>query len=439
MKRPRIAVIGAGPAGLTCAWRLKQNGFDPMVFEALHQPGGRARSLFDAGAVHDLGAWTFTSHGPVLRLVHELGLTKELVSIPATLGRPVNGKLMVADLQKPLSLIGTVFNLEEMFSAAKMKWMARSRMHDGSDETARNWISRHFSKSYERHVLEPLAGLYFLQDLDTLSRNALVGTMRYVSTVTLHSFRSGMGYLTSFLAGWLPVRYGAKVDHLKVEGDGILISSNGVVEKVDGVVVATPLPETTRLLKDYLPKDALKAASEWRYARVLVVRLLLKGRWPKIALQVFPPRDGGKLSCGFTMERAKYADRVPEGYELVSMFAKPDRVDSLASRSDQELAGLFSSELERWLAIPNKCVERYWVERWRHAAAFSDPGVKARLVRLEKGFDVLLQSAPIWAAGDFRGISGLSGAVQSAEHAAMACFKYAKWNRWGTIKKLELL
>ncbi len=401
-----------------------------MVLEALDQPGGRARSLFDAGAVHDLGAWTFTSHGPVLRLVHELGLTKELVSIPATLGRPVNGKLMVADLRKPLSLTGTVFNLEEMFSAAKMKWMARLKMCDGSDETARNWISRHFSKSYERHVLEPLAGLYFLQDLDTLSRNALVGTMQYVSTVTLHSFRSGMGYLTSFLAGLIPVRYGSKVDHLKAEEDYILINFSGTVEKVDGVVVAVPLPEAMKLLKDHLPKDVLKAAVEWQYARALVVRLLLRGGWPKIALQVFPPRDCGKLSCGFTMERAKYADRVPEGFELVSMYARPDRVESLASMSDQELAGLFSGELERWLAIPNKCVERYWVERWRYAAAFSDPGVGKRLVRLEKGFDDLARMAPIWVAGDFRGISGLSGAVQSAEQAARDCSNY---------KNLELL
>jgi protoporphyrinogen/coproporphyrinogen III oxidase len=427
MKKSHIAVIGAGLAGLTCAWRLKQKGFDPVVFEATVQPGGRARSIHEEGAVHDLGAWTFTSHGSVIPLVKELGLIQEMVSIPATLGRPVDGKLKVADLRKPLSLIGTVFNLEEMYSAAKMKWISRSRMHDGSDETARNRISRHFSKAYARNVLEPLAGLYFLQDLDTLSCNALMGTMRYVSAVTLHSFRSGMGYLTSFLADRVPVCYGAKVDHLKVGEDGILINSNGEDKKVDGVVVATPLPEAIKLLKNYLPGDALKAASEWEYARALVVRLLLRGRWPKIALQVFPPRDNQGVCCGFTMERAKNADRVPEGYELVSMYARPDCVKALTAKSDKELAGIFSNELERWLAISNKCVEKYWVERWRYAAAFSDPGVGKRLVTLEKGFDDLARMVPIWAAGDFRGISGLSGAVQSAENAARACLNFTKW------------
>jgi protoporphyrinogen/coproporphyrinogen III oxidase len=427
MKKSHIAVIGAGLAGLTCAWRLKQKGFDPVVFEATVQPGGRARSIHEEGAVHDLGAWTFTSHGSVIPLVKELGLIQEMVSIPATLGRPVDGKLKVADLRKPLSLIGTVFNLEEMYSAAKMKWISRSRMHEGSDETARNRVSSYFSKAFARNVLEPLAGLYFLQDLDTLSCNALMGTMRYVSAVTLHSFRSGMGYLTSFLADRVPVCYGAKVDHLKVGEDGILISSNGENEKVDGVVLATPLPEIANLLKDYLPDDALKAATEWNYASALVVRLLLRGGWPKIALQVFPPRDHQGVCCGFTMERAKNADRVPEGYELVSMYARPDCVEALTAKSDKELAGLFSDELEQWLEISNKCVEKYWVKRWRYAAAFSDPGVGKRLVRLEKGFDDLAHMVPIWAAGDFRGISGLSGAVQSAENAARACLNHTKW------------
>ena len=428
MNRTRVAVIGAGTAGLTCAWRLKQMGFDPVVWETTSCPGGRARSIHEAGAVHDLGAWTFTSQGAVYRLVHEIGLTGELVSIPATLGRPVCGKLMVADLGKPFSLLGNVFNLQEMLSAAGMKWMASLKMKNRSDETAGNRISRYFSKAYAHNVLEPLAGLYFLQDLNTLSHSALLGTMQYVSTITLHNFRSGMGYLTSYLAGNVPVRYQSKIDCLKVEKEGILISSNNNTEKVAGVVVATPLPETARLLKDYLSKDALKAGTEWQYARALVVRLLLKGRWPKIALQVFPPRNDGGLSCGFTMERAKNAERVPEGYELVSMYARPDRVDILSSKSDKELAGLFSGELKRWLGIAHNSVERYWVMRWKHAAAFCDPGVKNRLARLKKGLDELARVAPIWVAGDFLGISGLSGAVQSAEQAARDCSSYRKWN-----------
>lgn len=36
----QVAVIGSGPAGLTCAGDLVKNGFDVTVFEALHEAGG---------------------------------------------------------------------------------------------------------------------------------------------------------------------------------------------------------------------------------------------------------------------------------------------------------------------------------------------------------------------------------------------------------------
>jgi len=53
---PRIAVIGAGSAGLSCASELLLRGYDPVVFEASHRLGGRCSSRntrigwFDDGA-----------------------------------------------------------------------------------------------------------------------------------------------------------------------------------------------------------------------------------------------------------------------------------------------------------------------------------------------------------------------------------------------------
>ena len=39
-KGHKIAVIGSGPSGLTCAGDLAKMGYDVTIFEALHQPGG---------------------------------------------------------------------------------------------------------------------------------------------------------------------------------------------------------------------------------------------------------------------------------------------------------------------------------------------------------------------------------------------------------------
>lgn len=39
-KNQKVAVIGSGPAGLTCAGDLAKLGYDVTIFEALHEPGG---------------------------------------------------------------------------------------------------------------------------------------------------------------------------------------------------------------------------------------------------------------------------------------------------------------------------------------------------------------------------------------------------------------
>ena len=40
MNGKKVAVIGSGPAGLTCAGDLAKLGYEVTIFEALHQPGG---------------------------------------------------------------------------------------------------------------------------------------------------------------------------------------------------------------------------------------------------------------------------------------------------------------------------------------------------------------------------------------------------------------
>ena len=39
-KGKKVAIIGSGPAGLTCAGDLARKGYDVTIFEALHKPGG---------------------------------------------------------------------------------------------------------------------------------------------------------------------------------------------------------------------------------------------------------------------------------------------------------------------------------------------------------------------------------------------------------------
>ncbi len=75
---PRIAVIGAGLAGLNAAYTLKKLGHRAEVYEAAKRMGGRVYTVKDAlapGLVTDIGGeWVNSNHEESISLAEELGL-----------------------------------------------------------------------------------------------------------------------------------------------------------------------------------------------------------------------------------------------------------------------------------------------------------------------------------------------------------------------------
>lgn len=80
---PRIAIVGAGLAGLTTAYRLTQAGYSPVIYEGSNRLGGRCYSgYFKDGEVYEHGGELIdTSHADIISLIMELGLT--LVNLQA--------------------------------------------------------------------------------------------------------------------------------------------------------------------------------------------------------------------------------------------------------------------------------------------------------------------------------------------------------------------
>ena len=76
---PRIAIIGAGLAGLTCAYRLKQAGYAATVYEASDRAGGRCwtiRGAFADGQIAEHGGEMIDQgHQAMRQLANELGFT----------------------------------------------------------------------------------------------------------------------------------------------------------------------------------------------------------------------------------------------------------------------------------------------------------------------------------------------------------------------------
>jgi len=78
-RRERVVIVGAGVAGLTCAYRLHQSGIASRVFEGNERIGGRTwtlRNFFADGQIGEHGGeFISLGQGAVQKLAVELGLS----------------------------------------------------------------------------------------------------------------------------------------------------------------------------------------------------------------------------------------------------------------------------------------------------------------------------------------------------------------------------
>lgn len=83
--REKIAIVGAGMAGLSAAYHLRQKGVAATVFEADKRVGGRIKSarVFDNGRLNtEIGAeFIDTGHADMLGFVRLLGLENQIMDV----------------------------------------------------------------------------------------------------------------------------------------------------------------------------------------------------------------------------------------------------------------------------------------------------------------------------------------------------------------------
>ena len=94
----RVVIVGAGAAGLTCAYRLRQAGLGCDVYEADTRAGGRTwtlRGFFDDDQITEHGGQLIAStHHHVRRLAAELGL--HLIDLNALYPKEARDTYMIA-------------------------------------------------------------------------------------------------------------------------------------------------------------------------------------------------------------------------------------------------------------------------------------------------------------------------------------------------------
>ncbi len=138
----RVAIVGAGYAGLSAAIALARAGCAVSVFEANRVPGGRARRVEYRGAMLDNGQHLLLgAYRETLAAMREVGVpASALVRLPLTLEFPGRFSLSAPRLPAPLHLAAALARARglspgERWRAARMALALRRRGFQVAPET----------------------------------------------------------------------------------------------------------------------------------------------------------------------------------------------------------------------------------------------------------------------------------------------------------------
>jgi protoporphyrinogen oxidase len=138
-----VAVIGAGPAGLTAAYQLSKSGHQVAVFESSSSPGGLAKSIELWEQRVDIGPHRFFSQD---RRVNQLWL-----EVVGTDYRMVDRLTRILYRNKlfsyPLKPFDVLTKLGPLQTAGCIASYLRQQLHDtSSDGTFESWVTKRFGR-----------------------------------------------------------------------------------------------------------------------------------------------------------------------------------------------------------------------------------------------------------------------------------------------------
>lgn len=156
----RVAVLGAGVAGLVCAYRLTQEGHVCDVYERWPGLGGQAATL-DVGGGDLLERYyhhLFTSDRHIVQLYEELGMGDELEWHPSSMAFFVDGRQWAFNTPFDLLRFGPLSPPARlrMGLAVLLLQKRAKRVEPFESITARAWIEKRMGRGPWRKIWGPL-------------------------------------------------------------------------------------------------------------------------------------------------------------------------------------------------------------------------------------------------------------------------------------------
>lgn len=435
----RVAVIGAGIAGLAAAHELSSRGVNVTVFEETKLPGGRINTQTIGRLAFDSGADFFSENYVTLKhYAKELGIEW----LPTRAG----GRHRVIRGGKPYYLqFATTrdlfrFKLLSPWSRLRLGvWLARllvsRRRFDLFDLStipgqydfgnAADYVSRVAGKEVADYMIDSFTSImqfHRAKEISTAALFALMQTMIAKGTrFALRSTPAGTNQIPFALAKRLGVRYRATVSSVTPVRSGHVNLTVAGEKPItfDAIVLATPAPAARAILGSSFP-ETNKFLATVRYAATITVAF-------RVPVDLFPdhthlsyvPFVESQLIGGYANEGAKLGARVGRGESSINVYLHEEAAVKMMDWSDQKIFAGVLAELKKLCpeAAHSNNISPLAIARWPLAMPKFDHGYvsKAReFLASHQGKN------RIYFAGDYLNAPWTEGAARSGQRAAAA-------------------
>jgi oxygen-dependent protoporphyrinogen oxidase len=429
--RMRIAVVGAGISGLTCAWRVAVQGHDVVVYEAGDAVGGRMRTVVKEGLPVDVGANLLLANYDRLHAVaRELEIEGTLFPFVSGSGGILRDEELTSFSPKGafdvLRYRGVSFasrmQLLRYFLRASA-WTESLDFFDlsvGEDEDegrdAYSVVEERLGREIADYLVDPFVRTFHFHGAQEISMKAFdalaalfVGRDGFVPT----GFRDFMSALPEALAARLDVRRGRRVRSVRPDsGGGVLVDG----EAFDRVVLAVPAPIALELLEG--GSAAMRALlAETRYASTLDVAF-------RVPLAIAEDFEGIWIPFKESMIISECANDACKGCHdgtdcVFTMGLHAETGAPWLGRSDEEVFHDVALEWSRLFPRYAGHLRGLHVERWPHAMPIYSPAHLARVrAFLALGEDSGQGAGGVFLCGDYLNHPWVEGSIRCGEKVA---------------------
>ncbi len=430
----RAVVIGAGIAGLTAAWRLKQAGLEVKVFDRENFVGGRMRSEKVNGIILDYGAQFFyDEYASTFALCREMGLASQLHRFDEPYGVFRRGRIYVLEPPRRNPFSGIFFGAISFSSKLKLAKAAltilrhrrRFDLHHPEDrvifdtESVADYCRRELNEEILEYLAQPLVCGLTLGEPEEMSKATFLSAFQHQMLCRLYTLRGGVGSLPAAVAGKLAVHLQTEALHLEVRGGAVrsvsLRDSAGQAQvETDLVILAVPAPVVLRLVPDLKP-EVKRFFENTKYSRCAATAFGLDRKITGSIYAVTTPRREGTCFTAFSENAIKCPSYAPPGAGSLTVFPAGPKGDALFDQPDAAVAAAVWSDVRRVAPAAPEQPAFARVQRFPHALVLFRTGfLKAaeQFKQMDPGIDGL------HFAGDYLMTAAVEGSVESGNQAA---------------------